>query len=60
MGNRSYLLALLEDGYGFAPSSTLTMANVVDGVELVWTLGAMINYAADDHSAQPACPAPAK
>jgi len=41
-GDASYLAVLLRHGFGIASDSTLTMGNKVNGVELVWTLGAII------------------
>merc|ERR1712176_1461024 len=41
-GDATYIVVLLENGFGFDPSMTLTMANKINGIELVWTLGAII------------------
>eukprot|EP00929_Paragymnodinium_shiwhaense_P120819 TRINITY_DN92883_c0_g1_i1.p1 TRINITY_DN92883_c0_g1~~TRINITY_DN92883_c0_g1_i1.p1 ORF type:complete len:446 (-),score=70.22 TRINITY_DN92883_c0_g1_i1:32-1369(-) len=41
-GDVAYLTALLQHGFGVDPTSVLTLGNKVAGVELVWTLGAMI------------------
>jgi len=41
-GDAVYITELLERGFGIDPSRPLTMANKVAGVELVWTLGAII------------------
>eukprot|EP00928_Gymnodinium_smaydae_P046149 TRINITY_DN30747_c0_g1_i1.p1 TRINITY_DN30747_c0_g1~~TRINITY_DN30747_c0_g1_i1.p1 ORF type:complete len:442 (-),score=118.50 TRINITY_DN30747_c0_g1_i1:98-1423(-) len=41
-GDTAYLAALLEIGFGISPDVKLTVGNKVAGVELVWTLGAVI------------------
>lgn len=41
-GDATYLAVLLRHGFGISSDSTLTMGNKVNGVELVWTLGAII------------------
>jgi len=40
-------VAALLSNLGFAPSTTLTMTNKIKGVELVWTLGAMLAKSAE-------------
>eukprot|EP00927_Polykrikos_kofoidii_P034168 TRINITY_DN29001_c0_g1_i1.p1 TRINITY_DN29001_c0_g1~~TRINITY_DN29001_c0_g1_i1.p1 ORF type:complete len:452 (-),score=83.51 TRINITY_DN29001_c0_g1_i1:17-1372(-) len=41
-GDVTYLAVLLEHGLGVDPAASLTMGNKVGGVEIVWTLGAII------------------
>lgn len=45
-GDVTYMIVLLEHGIGIDPAKMLTMGKTVNGVELVWTLGALIDYAA--------------
>lgn len=44
-GDTTYITVLLEHGFGIGDATPLTMGNKVSGVELVWTLGAMISKA---------------
>lgn len=46
-GDAVYMTVLLEHGFGISRAAPLTMGNKVAGVELVWTLGAMIAKAAE-------------
>jgi Golgi nucleoside diphosphatase len=45
-GDSTFIVALLEDGFGIHPDANLTMGNKVADVEIVWTLGAMITKVA--------------
>lgn len=41
-GDVVFIAALLEHGFGFAPSTVFTMTNKINSIEIVWTLGAII------------------
>lgn len=43
-GDATFMVVLLEHGFGIHSNKALTMAKTIKDVELVWTLGAMINY----------------
>ena len=54
---RRFLVALLEDGFGLGSSTALIVAKEIGGIELVWTLGAMLAMARAEHAGQPTCAA---
>jgi len=41
-GDVVFIAALIEHGFGFAPSTVFTMTNKINSIEIVWTLGAII------------------
>jgi Golgi nucleoside diphosphatase len=40
--NAAYIVNLLKDGYGMSLDRELTFSNTIDGIDIGWTLGAMV------------------